>query len=130
MVISLSPVKRKKKKAFWLNIWFTLLCHNFKFFVIYAFFSANSVFPKFQSSQKNGFFQVCLSRVPCHMSNVKTKKSKYIYYFYLFFGKVVKLFGGGSRVYLATPYSLQTSYMPNTAYRVWWSILLVWWFAS
>ena len=32
-----------------------LVCRNFKFVIIYAFFSAKSVFPKFQSSQKMVF---------------------------------------------------------------------------
>ena len=41
--------------AYGLNIWFTLFCHNFKFVVIYVFFSAKSVLPKFQSSQKMFF---------------------------------------------------------------------------
>ena len=51
IVISLSPVKRKKKNAIGLNIWFTLFCCNFKFVVICGFFFfAKSVFPKFQSS--------------------------------------------------------------------------------
>ena len=38
MIVLLSPVKKKKKNAFGLKIWFLLLCHNFKFIVIYAFF--------------------------------------------------------------------------------------------
>ena len=42
MVISLSPVKRKKKNAFGLNIWFTQSCCDLNFVVIYALFRPNS----------------------------------------------------------------------------------------
>ena len=57
MVISLSLVKRKKNNGFGLNILFTLFFCDLKLIVIYAFFR-KSEFPKFQSSPKNGFFQV------------------------------------------------------------------------
>ena len=53
-------LSKGRKSAFWLNIWFALFCRNFSFVVIYALFSAKSVLPKFQSSLKNGFFQVWL----------------------------------------------------------------------
>ena len=56
MVISVSLVKKKKKNAFWLNIWFTLFCCIFKFVLTYRFFPQESVFTKFQSSQKMFFF--------------------------------------------------------------------------
>ena len=52
MVISLSPVKRKKKNAFGLNIWFTLFCCEFKFVVIYAFFPPNLYSQNFRVYKK------------------------------------------------------------------------------
>ena len=54
MVISLLPVKKKKKNAFGLNIWFTLCCRYFKFVIIYTFFRQLCI-PKIQSSQKKVF---------------------------------------------------------------------------
>ena len=47
MVISYSYWQNNKKNAFGLNIGFTLFCCDFKFVVIYGFFSAKSEFPKF-----------------------------------------------------------------------------------
>ena len=62
IVISLSPVKRKKIYAFWWNIWFTLFCRIFKFVFIYAgFFLTKSVFLKSKSSQKKVIFP-CLHK--------------------------------------------------------------------
>ena len=49
----------------WPNQWFlcrtdSLFCRNFKFVVTYMFFFLRQIcIPKFQSSQKNVFFQVC-----------------------------------------------------------------------
>ena len=36
----------KKKNAFWVNIWFMQFCRNFKFVVIYEFFSRQICLPK------------------------------------------------------------------------------------
>ena len=43
----------------WVKYLTSALGRNFKFVIIYALFSAKTVLPKFQSSQTNGFFQVC-----------------------------------------------------------------------
>ena len=53
MVISLSPVKRKKKNAFGLNIWFTQSCRNFDFVIIYAIFPTNPNSQIFRINKKN-----------------------------------------------------------------------------
>ena len=52
VVISLSPVKRKKKNAFGLNIWFLLFCRKFKFVVICAFFPPNLYSQNFRVHRK------------------------------------------------------------------------------
>ena len=56
MVISLLPVKRKKKNEFWLNIWFLLFCRDFKFVVIHACFLPNLYFQNFRVHKKMFFF--------------------------------------------------------------------------
>ena len=53
-----SSVKTKKKNAFGLTIWFTLLCRDLKFVVIHVFFFRQICNSKLQNSQNNGFFQV------------------------------------------------------------------------
>ena len=55
MIISCSTCQRKNKNACGINIGFTLFCRVFKLVLIYVF-SAKSVFPIFESSQKNVFF--------------------------------------------------------------------------
>ena len=52
MVISLSPVKRKKKNAFGLNFWFMWFCRDLKFVIIYAFFPPNLYSQKFRVHKK------------------------------------------------------------------------------
>ena len=60
MVISLSPVKTKKKNAFGLNILFTLFFRNLKFVVIYAFFLPILYSQNFIAHKTKCFFlQLC-----------------------------------------------------------------------
>ena len=59
MVIPCSTCQKEEKECMWVKYLIYALCHNFKFVVIYTFFSAKTVFQKFQSSQKSVFFKVC-----------------------------------------------------------------------
>ena len=56
MVISLSPIKRKTKNIFRLNIWFMLFCRNFIFLVIDAFFFCQICILKISEFTKKRFF--------------------------------------------------------------------------
>ena len=59
LVISLSLVKRKKKNAFGLNIWFTLFCHNFNLSSFTRFFHQIWIPKISEFTKKCFFFQVC-----------------------------------------------------------------------
>ena len=75
MVISCSTCQKEEKEYMWVKylIYAVLLqfqfCHNLRVF------SAKSVVPKFQSSQKNGFFQV-RPKDPVHQHVGRLQSSK------------------------------------------------------
>ena len=70
-------VKRKKKKAFGLNIWFMQSYRNSDFVVIYALFLPNSK-SEFTEFTKNGLFKVC-SGNKSHLTEVTLDCRNIIY---------------------------------------------------
>ena len=63
MVISCSTCEKEEKECIQVKYLIYAVCRDFKFVVIYAFFSTKCAFQKFQSSQQNGFFLVWISRL-------------------------------------------------------------------
>ena len=59
MVISYSTCQEEEKECMWVKYLIYAVLSQFQICRILRIFSAKSVFQKFQSSQKNGFFQVC-----------------------------------------------------------------------
>ena len=55
----------RRKNTHGLNIWFTVFCPNFKLLLIYAFFPAKYVFPKFRVYKKKCFFPSLDSYIVC-----------------------------------------------------------------
>ena len=58
MVISCSTCHKEEKERMWVKYMFYIFLLQLKICRNLRVFSAKSVFPKFQSSQKNVFFQV------------------------------------------------------------------------
>ena len=59
MVISNSTCQREENECICVQYLIYAVLSRFQICPNFLVFSANSVFPKFQSSQQNGFFQVC-----------------------------------------------------------------------